>query len=54
VASGWIECIALVVREAVLVVEALDRLCAAMAFRLRGFDTDNGCEFLNETVLAYC
>lgn len=54
VASGWTECVALVVREATLVVEALDRLRATMPFRLRGFDTDNGSEFLNETVLAYC
>jgi hypothetical protein len=25
-----------------------------MPFPLRGFDTDNGSEFINETVLAYC
>ena len=54
VATGWTECVALVVREATLVVEALTRLRGAMPFRLRGFDTDNGTEFVNEAVLGYC
>lgn len=54
VATGWTECVALVVREAALVVEALTRLRASLPFRLAGFDTDNGTEFLNETVLKYC
>lgn len=54
VASGWTECVALVVREAALVVEAITRLRATLPFRLRGVDTDNGSEFLNETLLAYC
>lgn len=54
VATGWTECIALVVKEAALVVEALDRLRATLPFRLRGFDTDNGSEFLNATVVDYC
>lgn len=54
IASGWTECVALVVREATLVVEAVTRLRATLPFRLRGFDTDNGSEFLNETVFAYC
>lgn len=54
IASGWTECVALVVREAALVVEAISRLRATLPFRLLGIDTDNGSEFLNETVLAYC
>lgn len=54
VATGWTECVALVVRQAGLVVEAVTRLRAAMPFRLRGFDTDNGTEFVNEAVKAYC
>lgn len=45
---------ALVVREGSLIVEALARLRTTMPFPLRGFDTDNGSEFINETVLAYC
>jgi len=54
IASGWTECVALVVREGSLIVEALTRLRTAMPFPLRGFDTDNGSEFINEVVLAYC
>jgi hypothetical protein len=54
ISSGWTECVALAVREGSLIIEALDRLRATMPFPLRGFDTDNGGEFVNETVLAYC
>src|ERR1700730_627740 len=54
VASGWTECVALVVRDGALVVAALEQLRKTMPFPLRGFDTDNGGEFMNETVAAYC
>jgi len=54
IASGWTECVALAVRDSSLIVEALTRLRMTMPFPLRGFDTDNGSEFINETVLAYC
>ena len=54
VASGWTECIALLVRESSLVVDAVDRLRTSMPFPLRGIDTDNGSEFINETLLEYC
>lgn len=54
IASGWTECVALLVREGTLVVDALDRLRTTMPFPLRGIDTDNGGEFINETLLAYC
>jgi hypothetical protein len=54
VASGWTECIALVVRESSLVVDALERLRTSMPFPLRGIDTDNGSEFINEALVDYC
>ena len=54
IASGWTECVALLVRESTLVADALDRLRTTMPFPLRGIDSDNGSEFINETVLAYC
>jgi hypothetical protein len=54
VASGWTECVALVVRAGALVVAALDQIRTRMPFPLRGFDTDNGGEFMNEIVAAYC
>ncbi len=54
IASGWTECVALLVRDGTLVVDALDRLRTTMPFPLRGIDSDNGSEFINETVVAYC
>ena len=39
VASGWTECVALVVRDGALVAAALERLRTSMPFPLRGFDT---------------
>jgi hypothetical protein len=54
VASGWTECVGLLVREATLIVDAIARLRRAMPFLLRGIDTDNGSEFINDTLLAYC
>jgi len=54
IASTWTECIPLVVRESALVVEALERLRETMPFPLRCFDTDNGTEFVNEAVIAFC
>ena len=54
VCSGWTECMALAVREGTLIVDAIERLRTSMPFPLLGVDTDNGSEFLNETLLAYC
>lgn len=54
IASGWTDCAALLVREGRLVVEALDQLRKALPFPLRGIDTDNGTEFLNEELVSYC
>jgi len=44
----------LVSRDGALVVAALEQLGKTMPFPLRGFDTDNGGEFLNDTVATYC
>ena len=54
IASGWTECVALAAREGSLIVEALKRLRKTLPFPLRGFDTDNGSEFINDDVLKYC
>ena len=54
VASGWTECVPLLVREAGAVVDAVDRLRGALPFPLRGVDTDNGSEFLNEVLIGFC
>ena len=54
IASGWTECVPLLVREAHLVVDAVDQLRGALPFPLRGIDTDNGSEFLNEVLIGFC
>jgi hypothetical protein len=54
IATGWTECVALAVREGSSIVEALARLRTSMPFPLRGFDTDNGSELVNQLVLDYC
>jgi len=54
IASGWTECVALLVRDSALVVEALARLRTSMPFPLQGIDSDNGSEFINEALIAYC
>lgn len=51
--SGWTECVALAARDSSLVVGALDALRSAMPFPLRGIDTDNGGEFVNDAVLSF-
>ena len=54
IASGWTECVALLVRDGALVVDALERMRTTMPFPLLGIDSDNGSEFINETVLEFC
>ena len=54
IATGWTECIALVVRHATLVVDALDMLAGSLPFPIRGIDVDNGSEFINEALFAFC
>jgi hypothetical protein len=54
IASGWTECVALIVREQTLVAEALLKIRAALPFPLRGLDTDNDSVFMNETIIGYC
>lgn len=54
VATGWTECLALRYRSQEVVIEAVTRVRQLLPFPLLGLDTDNGTEFLNETMLAYC
>jgi hypothetical protein len=54
IASGWIECAPLVVRDGALVVENVDRIRNVLPFTLKALDTDNGSEFINETMIKYC
>ncbi len=53
ISSGWTECVALAVRDSSLIVRALEEISRSMPFDLKGIDTDNGTEFINESVFAF-
>jgi hypothetical protein len=54
VATGWTECVPLLHRGQALIIQALDRARQLLPFPILGLDTDNGGEFINAEVLAYC
>src|SRR6201993_370181 len=54
VATGWTECLPLVNRDGVLVVEALKRAQSLFPWLLRGVDFDNDSAFMNEVVIPWC
>ncbi len=54
VATGWTECLALLHRSQEAVLQALDIARRLLPFALLGLDTDNGSEFLNQELVAYC
>ncbi len=54
VATGWTECLALPYRSQHVVVQALGHALQLLPFPLLGLDTDNGGEFLNAEVFAFC
>lgn len=53
-ASGWTECVALLIRDGALVVEAIRGAGYVLPFAIAGIDVDNGSESLNDVVLGYC
>ena len=54
IATGWTECLPLLFRSRETVLAAFQRARTLFPFPILGIDTDNGGEFLNEEVLAYC
>jgi hypothetical protein len=54
IATTWTECLALLHRTQHGVVHALERARGLFPFPILGIDTDNGSEFINEDLLAYC
>lgn len=54
IASGWTECVAMPVRNQLLVVEGFTKVAAELPFPMLGVDTDNDSAFMNETVFLYC
>lgn len=54
IATGWTETQAVRNKAGVRVRQALDDIAAALPFPLLGIDSDNGVEFINSHLLAYC
>lgn len=54
VATGWTECVPIVVREGALVIEALARAGELFPFPLKGVDFDNDSAFMNDLVVPWC
>jgi hypothetical protein len=53
-ATGWTECLALANKTQFAVSQAVVELRQDLPFALLGLDSDNGSEFINETLLRYC
>jgi hypothetical protein len=54
VATGWTECLPLLYRSQETVLAAIRRARTLFPFPILGIDTDNGGEFINEVLVAYC
>jgi len=53
-ATGWTECLALPNKTQFAVSQAISKLQQALPFPLLGLDSDNGSEFINDTLYRYC
>lgn len=54
IASGWTECVAIPVRNQLLVVQGMSQVVRDLPFPMLGVDTDNDSAFMNQTVFDYC
>ncbi len=54
IATGWTECVPVVMRAGALVLEALRAAQELFPFPLRGVDLDNVGAFMNDPVVAWC
>jgi hypothetical protein len=54
IASGWTECVAMRVRDQMLVIEAFEKVAADLPFAMLGIDSDNDSTFMSEAVFNYC
>jgi hypothetical protein len=52
--TTWVETAAVLGKSQVAVQQALEELREALPFRLRGIDSDNGSEFINQHLWDYC
>lgn len=54
IATGWTECLALARKTQQEVSQAIVKLRQRLPFPLLGIDSDNGSEFINDTLYRYC
>lgn len=54
VATGWVECQALLYRSSDQVIQGITRARHLIPFPLLGIDTDNGSEFITNELISYC
>lgn len=54
IATGWTETRALKTKARRWVLEALQNITTELPFPIKGIDSDNGGEFINEELVAYC
>ena len=54
IATGWTECVALRVREQMLICEAFDKVAVELPFPMLGIDSDNHSAFMSQSVFDYC
>jgi hypothetical protein len=54
ISTGWVECVPILYRSQIMVSAAVCKLRERLPFPLLGLDSDNGGEFINETLYRYC
>ncbi len=54
IASGWTECVAMRVRDQMLIIEAFEDVAAELPFTMLGVDSDNDSAFMSQSVFDYC
>ncbi len=54
IATGWTECLALANKSQFAVSRAIAEMRPNLPFQLLGVDSDNGSEFINDTLFRYC
>lgn len=54
ISTGWVECVPILHRSQIMVSAAVCKLRERLPFPLLGLDSDNGGEFINETLYRYC
>ena len=54
IATGWTECVAMRMREQMLIVGAFEQVAGVLPFAMLGVDSDNDSAFMSESVFDYC